>query len=57
LSWYWWILLGILGINAFAVILITLFIVWDRLRQRRARAAEDEAKPKRETRGPGRKSK
>ena len=54
MSWYWWIVLGILGINAFAVIVIGLFIVWDRLRLRRAHAAELKATGKRETKGPGR---
>jgi len=54
MSWYWWIVLGILGINAFVVILLGLFLVWDRHRSKRAQAAEDKTMSKRETRGSGR---
>ncbi len=54
MSWYWWIVLGILGINVFAVIVIGLFLVWDRFRSRRAHAAEKQSMSKRKTRGPGR---
>jgi len=57
MSWYWWILLGILGINAFVVILIGLFLVWDRYRSKKAQAAEQKAMSKRETRGSGRQNK
>lgn len=57
MSWYWWIVLGILGINAFVVILIGLFLVWDRYRLKKALATEQEAMSKRETRGSGRQNK
>ena len=54
MSWYWWIVLGILGINAFVIILIGLFLVWDRYRSKKAHAASDRARSKREKRGSGR---
>ena len=54
MSWYWWIVLGILAINAFVIILIGVFLVWDRYRSRKAHAAEEKAKSKRKTRGSGR---
>ena len=54
MSWYWWIGLGILGINVSVVILIGLFLVWDRYRSQRAQAAVEKTMSKRETRGPGR---
>jgi hypothetical protein len=54
MSWYWWIVLGILGINAFVIILIGLFLVWDRYRSKKAQAAGNIARSKRETRGSGR---
>jgi hypothetical protein len=54
MSWYWWIVLGILGLNAFVVILIGLFLIWDRYRSRKAQAADEKAMSKRETRGSGR---
>ncbi len=54
MSWYWWIVLGILGINVFAVIVIGLFLVWDRFRSRRAQVAEEQTMSKRESKGPGR---
>jgi len=54
MSWYWWIVLGILGINAFVIILIGLFLVWDRYRQKKAQEASEKAMSKRENRGFGR---
>jgi hypothetical protein len=54
MSWYWWIVLGILGINAFVIILIGLFLVWDRYRSKKAQAAGNKAKSRPETKGSGR---
>ena len=54
MSWYWWIVLGILGINAFVIILIGLFLVWDRYRSKKAQAAGGKTRSKRETKGSGR---
>ena len=54
MSWYWWVVLGILGLNAFAVIVIAVFVIWDRLRSERALAAERKTMTKRETSRSGR---
>jgi hypothetical protein len=54
MSWYWWIVLGILGINAFVIVLIGLFLIWDRYRSNKAQAAAEKARSKRETKGSGR---
>ena len=54
MSWYWWIVVGILGLNAFVIILIGLFLVWDRYRSKKAQSASGKASSEREVKRPGR---
>ncbi len=54
MRWYWWIVLGILAINALVIVVIGLFLLWDRYRTRGARAADEAASGKSEPKRQGR---
>jgi uncharacterized membrane protein len=42
MAWYWWILIGILGLNVLVIALVALFLVLDSLRSRRAAARREQ---------------
>jgi hypothetical protein len=54
MSWYWWIILGILGLNAFVVVVIGLFLIWDRCRSGGEQAARTESSGKSDGKRSGR---
>jgi hypothetical protein len=35
MAWYWWILIGILGLNGLVVVLVGIFLLRDHIRSRR----------------------
>jgi hypothetical protein len=41
MAWYWWVVLGILGLNALVIALVALFLAVDRIRSKRARTGSD----------------
>jgi uncharacterized membrane protein len=54
MRWYWWIVFGILAINALVIVVIALFLLWDRYRVKKARSAEGVTTSNSETEGLGR---
>jgi hypothetical protein len=40
MSWYWWVLIGILGLNAFAIAMLGVMMISDWFAQRRGRRQE-----------------
>ena len=38
MKWYWWIVIGVLGLNVLVMIMVGVFILVDRLRSREAAA-------------------
>jgi hypothetical protein len=42
-SWYWWVLIGIMAVNAAAIALIALVMIADQVKKRR-NAKEDQSK-------------
>jgi uncharacterized membrane protein len=49
MTWYWWILLGILGLNALVVVVVAVFLALDSLRGKRAAARREEQAGKADT--------
>jgi uncharacterized membrane protein len=42
MKWYWWILLIIMGLNALVIVMVGLFLLFDRWRNRRAMENEED---------------
>ena len=36
MAWYWWIVIGILGLNALVIALVALFLIFDSVWSKRA---------------------
>jgi sterol desaturase/sphingolipid hydroxylase (fatty acid hydroxylase superfamily) len=52
MAWYWWILIGILGLNALVIALVALFLVLDSVWSKRGADREHGAdKPETADRG------
>ena len=43
MSWYWWILIAILGLNAFAIVMLGAMMISDWFAQRRAMRGDHRA--------------
>ena len=43
MAWYWWILIGILGLNVLVIALVALFLVFDSIWSKRAAGQERRA--------------
>lgn len=42
MAWYWWLLIGILGLNALVIVVVALFLAMDWLRARRAASKNEQ---------------
>jgi len=53
MAWYWWVVIGILGLNALVIGLVALFLAVDHLRAKRAPPENDRLGGKGEGAGQG----
>jgi uncharacterized membrane protein len=54
MKWYWWIVIGIIGINVLVMIVVGVFILVDRLRSREAATGRVKGRSAKKTAGSGR---